>query len=223
MNHRNSHWRCSVKKGILRKFTKLTVKRLCQSLFFKKTLLKRDWYKYFLVNFAKVLRTPFLQKTSGRLLLELGTQRNISRSQELCNYQNCKKRPTRLECVFCHKTPEIKALNLKSKARLSLNIADLEVTEKVICRCRLSVIRDRDTYTGIFLWIMRKSFFDRIPLMAASDKSFYCKENNFSVKIFSQSFKDYSFTDFWQFLSYFKHVRVISQIHSNIKMEPFRK
>ena len=36
MNHRNSHWRCSVKEGALRNFAKLTVKHLCQSLCFKK-------------------------------------------------------------------------------------------------------------------------------------------------------------------------------------------
>ena len=44
---------------------------LCQSLFFNKaglrpaTLLKkRPWHRYFPVNFAKVLRTPFSQNTS---------------------------------------------------------------------------------------------------------------------------------------------------------------
>ena len=49
----------------------------CTSLFFNKvaglrpaTLLKkRPWHWYFPVNFAKFLRTPFLQNTPGRLLL----------------------------------------------------------------------------------------------------------------------------------------------------------
>ena len=66
------------KKGVLKTFAKLTGKHLCQSLFFNKviglmsaTLLKkRLWYRCFLVNFVKFLRTPFLQNTSGRLLLE---------------------------------------------------------------------------------------------------------------------------------------------------------
>ena len=31
--------------------------------------LKRLWHRYFPVNYAKFLRTPFLQNTSGRLLL----------------------------------------------------------------------------------------------------------------------------------------------------------
>ena len=36
------------------------------------TLLKKGlWHRCFLVNFAKFLRTPFLQNTSGRLLLKL--------------------------------------------------------------------------------------------------------------------------------------------------------
>ena len=55
------------KKGVLRKFAKITGKHLCQSLFFNKvvglrraTLLKkRLWHRWFPVNFAKFLRTPF--------------------------------------------------------------------------------------------------------------------------------------------------------------------
>ena len=74
---RSSHQRCSVKKGVLRNFTKFTGKHLCQSLFFSKvaglmpaTLLKkRLWHSRFPVNFAKFLRIHFLQNTSGRLLL----------------------------------------------------------------------------------------------------------------------------------------------------------
>ena len=66
-----------MKKGVLRNFTKFTGKHLCQSLLFNKvaglrpaTLLKkRLWHRCFPVNFAKFLRTPFLQNTSGRLLL----------------------------------------------------------------------------------------------------------------------------------------------------------
>ena len=75
--YRNSHQKCSVKKGVLRNFAKFSGKHLYQSLFFNKvaglspaTLLKkRCWHRCFLVNFAKILRTPFLQNTSGRLLL----------------------------------------------------------------------------------------------------------------------------------------------------------
>ena len=71
--------RCFVEKGVLRNFTKFTGKHLCQSLFFNKvaglrraTLLKkRLWHRCFPVNFVKFLRTPFLQNTSGRLLLKL--------------------------------------------------------------------------------------------------------------------------------------------------------
>ena len=71
------HQRCSMKKGALRNFAKFTGKHLCQSLIFNKvaglrpaTLLKkRLWHRCFPVNFAKFLRTPFLQNTSGRLLL----------------------------------------------------------------------------------------------------------------------------------------------------------
>ena len=33
---RGSHWGCSIKKGVLKNFAKLTGKHLCQSLFFNK-------------------------------------------------------------------------------------------------------------------------------------------------------------------------------------------
>ena len=75
---RSSHRRCSIEIGVLRNFTKFTGKHLCQSLSFNKvadlrpaTLLKkRLWHRCFPVNFVKFLRTPFLQNTSGRLLLK---------------------------------------------------------------------------------------------------------------------------------------------------------
>ena len=71
---RSSHQRYSIK---LKNFAKFTGKHLYQSLFFNKvedlspaTLLKqRLWHRCFPVNFRKFLRTPFLQNTSGRLLL----------------------------------------------------------------------------------------------------------------------------------------------------------
>ena len=72
-SYRSSHQRCSIKKSVLRNLTKFTGKHLCQRIFFNKiaglrplTLLKkRLWHRCFPVNFAKFLRTPFLQSTSG--------------------------------------------------------------------------------------------------------------------------------------------------------------
>ena len=74
-----NHQRCSMKNGIFRNLTKFTGKHLCQSLLFNKvaglkpaTLLKkRLCHRCFPVNFMKFLRTPFLQNTSGLLLLFL--------------------------------------------------------------------------------------------------------------------------------------------------------
>ena len=73
---RSSHQRCSVRKDVLRNFPKFTGKHLCQSLFFNKVaglrpaaLLKRRlWHRCFPVSFAKILRTPFLQNASGRVV-----------------------------------------------------------------------------------------------------------------------------------------------------------
>ena len=70
--NRSSHRRCSVRKGVLRNFAKSTGKYLCQRLFLNKVAGLRHrclWHRCFPVNFAKFLRTSFLQNTSGRLLL----------------------------------------------------------------------------------------------------------------------------------------------------------
>ena len=67
-NDRSSHRRCVVRKGVLRNFAKFTGKHLCQSLFFN--IVAETLAQAFSVNFPKFLRTPFLQNTSGRLLLQ---------------------------------------------------------------------------------------------------------------------------------------------------------
>ena len=76
-DYRSSRPEVFCKKSLLKNFTKFTGKHQCQSLFFNKVaclrpvtvLKKRLWHRCFPVNFAKVLRTSFLQNTSGRLLL----------------------------------------------------------------------------------------------------------------------------------------------------------
>ena len=61
-----------MKKGVLKNFEKYTLKHLCQGLFADKVCNvnnKETVHGCFTVNFAKFLRTLFLQNTSGRLLL----------------------------------------------------------------------------------------------------------------------------------------------------------
>ena len=72
-----------MKKGVLRNFTKFTGKRLCQSAPASEcqsaTLSnKRLWHRCFPVNFAKFPRTPFLQNTSGRHLLNFSLRCGFS-------------------------------------------------------------------------------------------------------------------------------------------------
>ena len=63
--------RCSVKKGVLRNFTKFTGKHLCQSLFFNKvaglrpaTLSKRRlWAQVFSCEFCEISKNTFLHRT----------------------------------------------------------------------------------------------------------------------------------------------------------------
>ena len=76
--YRSNHQMCSIKKGFLKNFAKITGKHLCQSLFFNKvaglspaTLLKkRFWHRWFPVKFAKFLITPFFTEHLWWLLLE---------------------------------------------------------------------------------------------------------------------------------------------------------
>ena len=78
--YRSSQRGCSEKRGVLRNFAKFTGKHLRQRFFFNKvtglrpvTLLQKSlWHRFFPVNFAKFLRTTFLQNTAGRLLLLIG-------------------------------------------------------------------------------------------------------------------------------------------------------
>ena len=76
LNVRSSHQRCSIKKGVLRNFAKSTGKHLCQSLFFSKVagacnfIKKGTLAQEFSSGFCKFLRTPFVQNTLERLLLE---------------------------------------------------------------------------------------------------------------------------------------------------------
>ena len=87
-----------MKKGVLRNFAKFTGKHLCPGLFFNKAAglrpqvrplvsgpqlyLKRDSSTGAFCDFAKFLRTPFLQNSSGRLLLRLIS---ISKFRKLSN------------------------------------------------------------------------------------------------------------------------------------------
>ena len=45
-------------------------------------LKKRLWHRRFPVNFAKFLRTPFLQNTSGRLLLKCLNKKKANENDE---------------------------------------------------------------------------------------------------------------------------------------------
>ena len=58
--YRTRHQRYSIKKGVLKNVTKFTGKHMCQSLFINKKM--------------KFLRTPYLQNTSGQLLLVIGNK-----------------------------------------------------------------------------------------------------------------------------------------------------
>ena len=89
--NRSSQRRCSVKSGFLRNFAKFTGKHLCKRLFFDKvvglrsaTLLKKSlWHRHFHMTSAQFLSTPFLRKTSERLLLN---------KEKLCWYKLLIKR-----------------------------------------------------------------------------------------------------------------------------------
>ena len=74
---RSSHQRCSVRKSVLRNFTKFTGEHLCQSLFYNNFIkklscnfIKKETLAQVLsCEFVKFLRAPFLQNISGWLFL----------------------------------------------------------------------------------------------------------------------------------------------------------
>ena len=74
---RSHHQRCYIKIGVLKNFAKFTGKHCARVSFLIKScspqacnfIEKRLWHMCFPVNFEKFLRTPFLQNTSGRMLL----------------------------------------------------------------------------------------------------------------------------------------------------------
>ena len=83
------------KKGVLENFVKFTGKHLCYSLFFNKVAglslqfyyKKKLWHRCFPVNFAKFIRTPFLQNIFGRLLLTLNIcHRSFFDNNDTSNY-----------------------------------------------------------------------------------------------------------------------------------------
>ena len=103
--YRSSHQRCSMKKGVPRKFVKLTGKHQCQCLFFNKvadlrpgTLLKNKlWHGCFPVSFTNFLGIPFLQNTSGRLLLRVAFRdvfRTLSNTWDVVLYKNIERLKT---------------------------------------------------------------------------------------------------------------------------------
>ena len=65
ITNRSSRPEVFCEKDVLRNFVKFTGRHLCQSLFFNKACNLEVWrlqHRYFLVNFAKFLRTPFLRE-----------------------------------------------------------------------------------------------------------------------------------------------------------------
>ena len=91
---RSSHLRCFIIKGVLRNFAKFTGKHLRNTgkRLRPATLLKK---RCFPVNFAKFLRAPFLQNTSGRLLLSILDLSQVPQSTSniiICRARNAIKR-----------------------------------------------------------------------------------------------------------------------------------
>ena len=72
---RSSHQSCSIQKGVLRNFTKFTVKQLCQSLFFNiclrpATLWKKRFWQIFSCEFYEISKNTFFTEHPWWLLLQ---------------------------------------------------------------------------------------------------------------------------------------------------------
>ena len=64
---RNSHWKCSIKKPVLKIFAVFTGKNQSWSLF----LIKLFQHRCFPVNIVKILRTSILKNICTQLLLNV--------------------------------------------------------------------------------------------------------------------------------------------------------
>ena len=93
-NFRSSHQRCSIKKGILRNFTKFTGKHLCQSLFFDKVgcFWKQTgagfWILLIFLN-LKSVRTCFIVVASRMILLEKVIKACLHLSKDMLKWNLC--------------------------------------------------------------------------------------------------------------------------------------
>ena len=137
---------CSVKKVFLKTFAKFTEKHPCRSPFLTNLQVwrlqfyqERLLHRCFPVNFAKFLRTSFLQNTSGRLLLWLNKVKSSSgEHHKVLIKQNC-LRILRVEenCVEAYGTFNIvtdKAWRVKPK-RLSLSSIKTTLTRLSEKKC----------------------------------------------------------------------------------------
>ena len=69
---RSSHWRCSIKKGVLRNFAKSTGKHLCQTLFFNKIAGLRPLLKHFIKkeSLAQIFSCEFCEISKNTIFTE---------------------------------------------------------------------------------------------------------------------------------------------------------
>ena len=69
--YRSSHRRCSIKKGVLRNFTKFTGKHVCQSLFIKKETLAQVFSREFCEVSKNTFSTEHLRTTASVATLHM--------------------------------------------------------------------------------------------------------------------------------------------------------
>ena len=92
------------------------------------------WHRYFPVNFAKFLRTPFLQNTSGQLLLSLANYNFLQETLiniKICHFHSCINHQKHL---FLRKliTSYLGPVNVAKFLRTALYRTP---PEAVVCRC----------------------------------------------------------------------------------------
>ena len=121
------------KKSVMRNFAEFTRKHLCCNLFFDKVKLCRSsdslktslWRRCFLVNFAKLVRTPFLQNKIGRLLLIVAV--SIVEKGELANENFNYDTKIKAYVPIC-----TRSVSYQKRAVL---VKYEQVSEAVVCRC----------------------------------------------------------------------------------------
>ena len=104
ITYRNSHGRCSIKKGVLKNFAKFTGKHLCQSLFFNNFIKKDSVAQVLSCEFNEIFKKTFFTeylRTTASVLNLFAQSPSQNRAGILLVQSQQWKHHTLFQCLYC--------------------------------------------------------------------------------------------------------------------------